>query len=448
MHKKMIDPFKFICTDRRILHRIRWIFDRSDVQRWLSGYADWKSAGKSSLTTVIDSFTDTEKFTMRNLTFNNCVTAIALNFDWGWVFSGVTINNCQLGFDISSIADLPNTNTPTGAGSGATTIIDSTISNTPVGILTSYGAAPDDYVSAGSLILENVALTNVPVAVKSSVNSATLLAGGSTTIAGWGQGNRYTPTGPQKFQGSITPFNRPGSLLSGGKFYTRSKPQYNTLAVSSFSSARSAGAKGDGVTDDTTALQNLINSATSAGKVAFIDAGTYKVTSTITIPAGAKIVGEAYPVIMSSGSFFNNMNSPQPVVRVGTSGSTGQVEWSDMIVSTQGAQAGAILIEWNLSSPSGSPSGIWDVHTRIGGFAGSDLQVAQCPTTPNSASINNNCIAAYMSVHVTPSASGVYFENNWFWTADHDIDSASDTQITVYSGRGLYVESTSGNFWL
>lgn len=52
-----------------------------------------------------------------------------------------------------------------------------------------------------------------------------------------------------------------------------------------------------------------------------------------------------------------------------------------MIVSTQSAQAGATLIEWNLASR-GTPSGMWDVHTRIGGFSGSNLQVVQCPTTP------------------------------------------------------------------
>lgn len=32
--------------------------------------------------------------------------------------------------------------------------------------------------------------------------------------------------------------------------------------------------------------------------------------------------------------------------------------------------------------------------------------------------------------------------------ADHDIDDASDTQITVYSGRGIFIESTTGPFWL
>lgn len=141
------------------------------------------------------------------------------------------------------------------------------------------------------------------------------------------------------------------------------------------------------------------------------------------------------------------MNSPQPVVRVGTAGSTGQVEWSDMIVSTQGAQAGATLIEWNLAT-SGTPSGMWDVHTRIGGFAGSDLQVAQCTKNPGSTAINTACIAAYMSMHVTPSAAGLYMENNWLWTADHDIDDPGNTQLTIYAGRGLFIESTAGTFWL
>jgi glucan 1,3-beta-glucosidase len=52
-----------------------------------------------------------------------------------------------------------------------------------------------------------------------------------------------------------------------------------------------------------------------------------------------------------------------------------------------------------------------------------------------------------MSMHITASASNLYMENNWLWTADHDIDDSSNTQITIFSGRGLYVESTAGTFW-
>lgn len=63
-----------------------------------------------------------------------------------------------------------------------------------------------------------------------------------------------------------------------------------------------------------------------------------------------------------------------------------------------------------------------------GGFTGSALQVAQCPTTPNlatpPAAVNKDCIAAYLTMHVTKSATGLYLENVWLWTADHDLDDA------------------------
>lgn len=38
------------------------------------------------------------------------------------------------------------------------------------------------------------------------------------------------------------------------------------------------------------------------------------------------IVGEAYPVILSAGSFFNDLNNPQPVVKIANTGDTGYME--------------------------------------------------------------------------------------------------------------------------
>lgn len=341
------------------------------------------------------------------MTFTNSVTAISHYWDWGWTYKSISINNCQVGIDITAGGSTDQT-------TGSIVLLSSSIANAPTGIKTAFtsSSAP---ATAGSMILENVVLSGVPIAVQN--NGATALAGGTTTIAGWGQGHKYTPTGPTFFTGSFTPNARPAGLVSGSKYYERSKPSYNNLAVSSFKSVRTAGAKGDGVTDDTAALQAIITSAASAGQVVFFDAGTYKVTSTLKIPPGSKLVGEAYSVIMSSGSFFTNMAAPKPVVQVGTSGQTGQVEWSDMIVSVQGAQAGATLIEWNLAT-SGTPSGMWDVHARVGGTAGTNLQVAQCPTTTSNSNVNANCITAFMLMHITPSATGLYMENNWLWTAD------------------------------
>ncbi|KAI1166190.1 glycoside hydrolase family 55 protein [Nemania serpens] len=380
-----------------------------------------------------------QQYTMRNLVFNNCKTGIIQLWNWGWTYSNLKFNNVGTGIDISA----PGADNTLSVGSAI--ILDSSFTNAQVAVKTAYtsGTAPD---TAGSLILENVSISGVGTAVQGP--SGTLLGGGSTTIAGWGQGHQYVPGASRELSGNITPNQRPSTLLGSNGYYSRSKPQYQDLPASSFVSARSSGARGDASTDDTVALQNAINSATN-GKVLFLDYGLYRVTGTLKIPAGTKIVGEGFPVIMASGSFFGDINNPKPLLQVGaTSGVSGQVELSDFVVGNQGPAPGAILVEWNLASSTSSPSGLWDVHARVGGFRGSNMQVAQCLKRPGTTDINANCIGAYMLFHVTARATGLYMENTWLWTADHDIEDGSNTQITVFSGRGLYIESTAGNIWL
>ena len=82
-----------------------------------------------------------------------------------------------------------------------------------------------------------------------------------------------------------------------------------------------------------------------------------------------------------------------------------------MLVQTQGGTAGAKMIEYNLNTQRGS--GIWDVHTRIGGTKGSQLQVGNCPKYTT----RTECMSAHTNVHITKSAVGAYFENNWFWVS-------------------------------
>ena len=335
---------------------------------------------------------------------------------------------------------------------GSVILIDSQVSNTDVAVLSGRNTTSTP-PTGGSLIIENVKLNNVPIVVQGP-NNVTMVTGttGTATIAGFGQGHGYTPNGPNIFQGAITPNVRPRSLTSGDNFYERSKPQYEKYPVSRFISARDGGAKGDGITDDSDVLQQLFKDAVANGKIVYFDAGDYLVTKTVFIPPGTRIVGEAYPVILASGGFFSSMSNPQPVLQVGRPGDVGNFEWSDMIVSTKGAMAGAVLIEYNLASSTSSPAGIWDVHTRVGGFTGSDLQLADCPKTPTtpitSANLNKNCIAAFLDMHISPTATGLYMENNWLWVSDHDVDDPLLTQITVYAGRGLLIESAIGGIWL
>lgn len=242
------------------------------------------------------------------------------------------------------------------------------------------------------------------------------------------QGNVYTPRGPEYVftgPGNNSWFVSPSALEDGNRYYARSKPQYEDVPASLFYSPHSFGAKGDGISDDTDALNDFfqfISTCFNQGCVGFIDAGYYKVTQTILILGSSRIVGEALAsVIMGSGPNFSDTNNPRPVVQVGQSGQKGYIEWSDMFVSTQGATAGAILIEYNLQDCScqAEPSAMWDVHIRVGGFAGSQLQRDQCIKTPDEVDvIELNCVAAYIGMHITAEASSLYMENNWFWVAE------------------------------
>ena len=67
------------------------------------------------------------------------------------------------------------------------------------------------------------------------------------------------------------------------------------------------GAVGDGVTDDTAAIQAALNSALS-GKV-FIPIGSYKITSTLNIPSGVILYGNGVDTILTPGSIVNPLIS-------------------------------------------------------------------------------------------------------------------------------------------
>ena len=62
----------------------------------------------------------------------------------------------------------------------------------------------------------------------------------------------------------------------------------------------------------------------------------YYITNTLQIPAGTQMVGEVWSVIMGGGSAFSDMSNPTVMVQVGAPGSSGVLEITDIIFSTQG----------------------------------------------------------------------------------------------------------------
>ncbi|KAK7526327.1 glycoside hydrolase family 55 protein [Phyllosticta citriasiana] len=382
----------------------------------------------------IGAFLGSQQFTTRNLTFNDCNTAIFMNWNWGWTFKGVSVNNCGVGIDMA--------NGPSNQTVGSVLVLDSVISAT-LGVNASFSKTGNVPVTGGSLWLDNVDFTGSKTAVVSQ--GETVLAGGSR-VQTWAQGRSYTGSKGSVVQGPVT-VSKPAELLnSAGYVFAKEKPQYEGTPVSSFVSIKSKGAKGDGSTDDTAAIQAALDSLT-ADQILYFDHGAYVVTDTIKVPGSKtiRITGEIWPLIMAKG--FSDQNNPKPVFQIGEAGDNGLVEISDMIFETLGPAPGAILMQWNVASQTKGASGIWDVHFRVGGSAGTKLQSDTCAKNPNAThSASEDCVGAFLLFHATAESSP-YVENSWFWVADHELDLSDHNQIDLYNGRGVLIESTKGA-WL
>lgn len=184
----------------------------------------------------------------------------------------------------------------------------------------------------------------------------------------------------------------------------------------------------------------------------------YVVKSTLFVPAGSRIVGEAWAVISGAGATFKgkqvplsrilgtrlidyrlDANNPQPVVKVGNSGDVGVAQISDMRFTVSEVLPGAIIVQVNIAGSSPGDVGIWNTVVNIGGGQESTIRT-RCN---NQDTIN--CKAVFLAVHLTTTSSA-YLQNIWVWTADHHVDGGAPLQI-ISTGRGILVESTKAT-WL
>jgi glucan 1,3-beta-glucosidase len=457
-------------------------------------------------------FLGNQQFTTRNMTFNYCQTAIYMNWNWLWTLKSLTFNNCPVGIDMTSGGSNGGNQSV-----GSIVLIDSVMTNITTGILTVFGSNSIP-TTGGTLVIDNVDFTGANMAVAGANGTQILAGGSVIDSWAQGNAYRpsspmrkmkrvpqapsssadtcsstqvppisissglsnlsssttssslpamtfpantssacttpATPVSSSRIQQQLTAPTKPAALLDGSnKIFERSKPQYENVPMSSFVSVKSAGAKGDGVTDDTAAIQAVFNNAT-LDQVVYFDHGAYVVTSTVNVPKNIRITGEIWPLIMAGGTSFSDQSNPQPVFRVGMPGDQGAVEISDMIFETLGPQPGAILMEWNVADSTQGACGLWDVHFRVGGTAGTQLQQDTCLGNSTSATtqgipsneFNPECAGSFLMMHITQQATA-YVENVWLWTADHELDMPPHNEVNIYNGRGMLVES-QGPVWL
>ncbi|KAI1457217.1 glycoside hydrolase family 55 protein [Annulohypoxylon moriforme] len=373
-----------------------------------------------------------QQYTSRNMTFNNCNTAIHLIWNWLWLVQDVTINGGKIGIDMAS-------DSMDEIKVGSLLLLDSKISNVPVGINTLY--KPENPDTNNTLIVDNVDMTEgVPTAIQYAKDKSVILQGNQKVT--FTQGRQYDGSQGKAIQvAAKETVHKPNVLLGDdGKVFTRIKPQYESVPSSNFVSVKTAGAKGDGKTDDTAAIQKIFDNV-KEGEVVYFDHGAYLISDTVKIPKNIKITGEMWPLLMATGKKFSDQTKPVPVFQVGEAGDVGDVEMSDLIIETQGPLPGAILMQWNLAGSTNGAAGMWDVHFRIGGTAGTELQSDKCAKNENvTTTATPECMGVFMMLHITQTAS-TYIENCWFWVSDHELDLTDHSQINIFSGRGVLIES-------
>ncbi|KAH7346426.1 pectate lyase superfamily protein-domain-containing protein, partial [Rhexocercosporidium sp. MPI-PUGE-AT-0058] len=247
-----------------------------------------------------------QQYNFKGLSFNGCNTGIYIDHTFVGTFQGLTFQNCNYGVNMSN-----------GYNVGAISLIDSSVSSCNAGV---YAAVTGN--GEGSLAIDNFNFGSGVTAVKSSKDGSALLSGSIAPGSTWVIGN----ANPQNFQsGKVYQINRPTALLSGGKYYTKKQPQYENYDVSQFINVKSASGYtvyGDNQHDDSDAI-NAILTANAGCKIVYFPQGIYKVTQTIYVPPGSRIIGDVFSVITGIGANFYNAGSPQPIAQVGHSGDVG-----------------------------------------------------------------------------------------------------------------------------
>ncbi|KAH8916392.1 glycoside hydrolase family 55 protein [Atractiella rhizophila] len=366
-----------------------------------------------------------QQFTIRNVSISNAITGIEQLWDWSFTYIGLSINNCQTGVHAHTGSTLAIQTTQ------HLFFLDTLVQQTPTFLQTNAS-------DIGSIVIKHLTHNGVQNIVRSPDSVQLAASTGSAEVDLFVAG----PTSVEgTANGSVQNEDFPDVLMNNANVFGREMPTYQGYAVTDILSVRSAGAKGDGSSDDLAVLQQTLDDYAGC-RIIYFDAGIYRISDTLTIPPSSIIVGEAYPTIQAFGSNFADSTLPRVGVRVGADADHGSVEISGMLFNAAGGSKGAIILEWNLHEDTQGSAAMWNSHLRLGGTRDSSLTLEDCPTT----SRDDRCWVAYLGLHLTKK-SAAYLENVWIWTSDHDIDAQEQDQINVFSARGMLVES-QGPLWL
>ena len=238
---------------------------------------------------------------------------------------------------------------------------------------------------------------------------------------------------------------RPEAVAPGGRIPAIPAPNFANNTVADFINVKDPEQnggqtiKGDASVDEVEDLQKVLQYAAEQKKIAYFPYGDYRVESTLFVPIGTRMVGEAWSTISASGDFFKDGANPKPVIQVGKEGAEGVAQIIDMRFTVADVLPGAIILQFNAAGTKPGDVGIWNSVITVGGTRGAE------PLTEACGEAGNPCQAAYIGMHFTTKSSA-YVENVWNWVADH-ITEEFEGGSSIAGKGGALVESTRGT-WL
>ncbi|KAJ2978076.1 hypothetical protein NQ176_g4021 [Zarea fungicola] len=249
-----------------------------------------------------------QQYHFKDLTFKNMDIGLKLDKLFEGTGQGLRFESCKVGIETT------NNNT------GFFALIDSSAANTNI-LWNSAGSS----TAQGSIVIENVKVDG-SVASTVAVAGKSILTGSVDAGKAWIWGNVYGPVNGERALGKLYSTSRSAILTDGsGSYHNAKEPtfaEYDVSQVVNVKNVCGLPVKGDGVTDDTANLQQIINKA-AGKKVIFFPHGTYLVSDTLHVPPGSKFHGEAWSEISATGAKFGDEKQPKAMVQVGNPGEKG-----------------------------------------------------------------------------------------------------------------------------
>jgi hypothetical protein len=377
-----------------------------------------------------------QQATLKNMRFENCTTGILID-------DGFTVNIFAPTFH--------NVTNPVVLNSGSPwiSVIDGTA------------------VSSGTFFRTNTLYPNFMIenVRRDSNESPVVIVGSDTKLEEISPDETYvygnTYGAEPIYQTDVQPrkSSRPTALAPNGRYPVLVPPQYPEATAADVINLKDPAQNGghpvygDGQRDDSIALQAGLDLAASSQKIAYLPHGIYRLTSTLTIPSGTRLVGNAWSTLSGYGPFFANASSPHPVVKIGDPDSLGTAVLQDLRFTVGQALPGAILLQINMAGDSPGDVAIFNSLITIGGTRDTEIDCyaeSSPPSPPTSTFLPDlhqspapkSCLGAYIGLHLSKSSSA-YVENVWTWLADHEVDSATNSHTRIAARYGVVVEAAS-----